>query len=209
MTEQHPFEAQIRALLDAGQRDEAAGLIAQRYSQRVADFLYGKVKDLALTEDLLQEVHVRMLTHLDQWRGGALQAWLLAIARSTWSRHFRDPANRASRQASLSDHPALAQALARARTQTMHHLRTSVRVGVRELWAGFTADEQRLLRLRLDERLSWSAIVARLADEPLDPATVRQRAQTLRKRFERLKTRLAERAQAAGIGPARDPDGSG
>jgi len=59
--------------------------------------------------------------------------------------------------------------------------------------ADLTPEEDALLSLRIDKNLSWDQIAHALSDgdRPLDPAT-------LRKRYERLKEKLARKVGRSG-----------
>ncbi|MEZ4475564.1 MAG: sigma-70 family RNA polymerase sigma factor [bacterium] len=200
------FDEEIRALLAAGARNDAIARIFSQHGRRIGVFLYQRVRDLSLTEDLLQAVFEQVIQAIERWRGQGLIAWLYRIALSVVSRHFRDPAHRARQRASLAEVPALALVAAQARTDTMRHLRTSVQAQVHDLWGEFSPDEQTLLHLRLREQLGWNEIARLLGGEALPEEQVTRRAQALRQQFQRLKTRLARRVAEAGIG--EPPDGA-
>ena len=63
-----------------------------------------------------------------------------------------------------------------------------------ELRRELSTEEQNLLVLRLDQQLSWDEIAA-IVSSAAEPAS----AAVLRKRFERLKERLARLARERGL----------
>jgi hypothetical protein len=65
---------------------------------------------------------------------------------------------------------------------------------LRRLRAELPAQDQTLLVLRVDKELEWEEIAAVLAAENAPVSAV-----ALRKRFERIKTRLARRAREEGL----------
>jgi RNA polymerase sigma-70 factor (ECF subfamily) len=69
---------------------QAFGLIYQRYIDRVYSFVFFRVRDETLAEDLTQDVFLQALRGLGSvdWRG-SLAPWLLRIARNTVIDHWR------------------------------------------------------------------------------------------------------------------------
>ncbi len=83
-------------ILKAQQGDTAKiGVLFQRYHQSVFRYLYYRVNDLHIAEDLTSEVFLRMLRALPDYRlqGVSFQAWLLQIARNLSVDHFRKAAS--------------------------------------------------------------------------------------------------------------------
>lgn len=125
----------------------------------------------------------------------SFRVWAYAIARRVASQARRHALVAARRAAPGDDAlTELAELAERVRSATAPFLRTSVRDELSRLRATLTADEQTLLIVRVDRGLSWFEIAQVFAgeDEAPDEAELRRRASTLRKRFERLKARLAE-----------------
>lgn len=79
-------------ILKAQQGDTAKiGVLFQRYHQSVFRYLYYRVNDLHIAEDLTSEVFMRMLRALPDYRfqGVSFQAWLFQIARNLSVDYFR------------------------------------------------------------------------------------------------------------------------
>lgn len=79
-------------ILKAQQGDAAKiGVIFQRYHQSVFRYLYYRVNDPYVAEDLTSEVFMRMLRALPEYRlqGISFQAWLFQIARNLSVDYFR------------------------------------------------------------------------------------------------------------------------
>lgn len=121
----------------------------------------------------------------------SFRVWAYTIARRSVL-HARRRAALAARRAAPDDHP-LAGLAARVRSTTAPFLRTTVHDELSRLRATLTEEDQTLLTLRVDRGLEWIEI-ARIfaeADEDPDDRELQRRAAALRKRFERLKARLA------------------
>jgi RNA polymerase sigma-70 factor (ECF subfamily) len=75
---------------NAGDPD-AFELIFRRYHLQVFSFVYRRLGNRQMAEDLTQDVFVRALTRLDrfQWQGSDLAAWLVTIARNLVVDHFK------------------------------------------------------------------------------------------------------------------------
>ena len=144
---------------------------------------------------------------LDLWKGlrgfrwdSSLRTWVYRVAHRAHLRYHRSGARRAGRVVPLSNAPDLLKLVARIRTETAAHLRTSVKSEIAKLREELSDADRALLVLRVDRRLAWPEIAAVMADE--HPDTDPQKlAATLRKRFERAKERLRKLAEARGLLP--------
>ncbi len=76
----------VAALLELAQKGdaEAFGLIYERYVDQVYRFLYVRVGNVQLAEDLTSETFVRALRRIDSfsWQGRDIAAWFITIARN-------------------------------------------------------------------------------------------------------------------------------
>jgi RNA polymerase sigma-70 factor (TIGR02952 family) len=70
---------------------EAFGRIYDRYVDTVFRFIYFRVGNRPLAEDLMQETFLRALKRIDSftWQGRDLGAWLVTIARNLVADHFK------------------------------------------------------------------------------------------------------------------------
>ena len=76
----------------AKQRDEAAWEeIYERHKQGIYRYIYCRVSDVHLAEDLMQEVFLKAVAAVDSFdfRGISLSAWLYRIARNLVIDHYR------------------------------------------------------------------------------------------------------------------------
>jgi RNA polymerase sigma-70 factor (ECF subfamily) len=180
------LDAEIGALLARGEVDPAA----TRTLQSVGPEVFGYLCSL-LEEDDAKEVFSMFAE--DLWKGlpgfrsdASLRTWSYRLA---WhaSCRFRRDAFRKRRQAI----PTSAASRLAASVASMSGMAPgSRRERLAKLRAALSPEEQTLLVLRVDRELEWDEIAAILADEG-EPVT----SATLRKRFERLKEKLAELAR--------------
>nr|BCX00461.1 MAG: DNA-directed RNA polymerase sigma-70 factor [Bacteroidota bacterium] len=97
MSEQAPDKALQQAdealLLEAfrnGHREDAFSELVRRYQERIYRLIRRMVRDHETTDDLVQEVFVRVWESLDRFRGQAgLYSWIYRIAVNTTMSHFR------------------------------------------------------------------------------------------------------------------------
>ena len=69
---------------------EKLGLLFERYKKPLFGFFYGINKDAELSEDLVQNVFVRILKYRVQYRGeGEFRSWVFHIARNVSHDHYR------------------------------------------------------------------------------------------------------------------------
>jgi len=84
-------DALMQAL--AAGRSEALRLLVDRHGTAVLNFLYRMTGDRAASEDLSQEVFLRVFRHASRYvAGGGFRGWLFAIARNlalNYGRHRR------------------------------------------------------------------------------------------------------------------------
>lgn len=85
--------SEVWSLVERAQTGDRAafGLIYERYSDTVFRFIYFRVGNRPLAEDLAQETFYRALKriHSFTWQGRDLGAWLVTIARNLVADHFK------------------------------------------------------------------------------------------------------------------------
>lgn len=132
-----------------------------------------------------------LFRHASTYRGDApLKAWVYAIARNAALSVGRDGWRRFGERLETRDAEKLAEEV---RTRSAIHQERQSRA-LDSLRDTLDLDEQTLLTLRLDEKLSWDEVaqVMSSAGDSVDAAAAR-------KRFERLKSRLGEEARRRGF----------
>ena len=142
-------------------------------------------------EDAFSLFAENLWKHLADFRGEAsVRTWVYCVARNAAISVTRDGWRRLGQRLETLEAERLAEEV-RTRSALRLERQSSALSALRD---ALDLDEQTLLTLRLDERLPWSEIAQIMSSggEPIDPATVR-------KRFERLKAKLAELARRQGL----------
>jgi RNA polymerase sigma-70 factor (ECF subfamily) len=80
---------------------QAVGEIYDRYHERIFRYLWARLSEKSLAEDLTAEVFMRMITHLDHFRSPrelppetAFQSWMYRIAHNLLVDHYRKESRR-------------------------------------------------------------------------------------------------------------------
>jgi RNA polymerase sigma-70 factor (ECF subfamily) len=182
----------VAALVASGAIDEAATLLIERRGPEITGYLRGVLRDEGDAADAFSAFCERVWRGLPGFRGEAsLRSWCYRIAWNTILSLKKDARRR--RQARLRTSMASRLAGRIFATTAAEHERESSALD--RLKARLDGAEQTLLTLRVDRQLSWSEIADVFAAE--DGARPREAA--LRKRFERLKDKLASAARDEGL----------
>ena len=184
------IEAEIDACLEAGALDAAATTAIRAYGTHVQAYLHGVLRDEELAREAFAQTLTELWTSLPNFeRRSALRTYFFQLAWHVALRRQRSPWRKRARRLDTGDQEALA---AEVHERTARFLRTSARVRLASLRAELEPAERALIGLRIDEGLSWVEIAAILASDG-----ERVDATLLRKRFERIKTRLKTLAGVA------------
>ena len=130
-------------IIRAKTRDpEALAEIYQRYHAGIYRYIYHRVQDVELAEDIAAEVFVRMLEQIDRFedRGWPISAWLYRIARD----RSIDVLRRQRKRATVPIQPWHSQ----ADGPEAAVLRSMERDEIRPLLDGLTSDQRRVIELR-------------------------------------------------------------
>jgi RNA polymerase sigma-70 factor (ECF subfamily) len=186
-------EARCLAALDQGDHAGAATLVVREYGPQLLGYLCSVLRSEADAGEVFS------MFSEDLWRGlpgfrreCPLRVWCYRLAWHAAARFLRDPFRGRGRRLETTELSRLVESIRssvflgrdQARQATLDRLR-----------AGLTPDERALLVLRLDRGLGWAEVALVLTEAqgaPVDEAA-------LRKRFERLKDKLAQRAREEGL----------
>jgi RNA polymerase sigma-70 factor, ECF subfamily len=179
-------------LLDAGDHRAAAEAIVRDYGPQILGYLTSVLRNDADAADVFSQFTE------DLWRGlpgfrreCPVRVWAYRLAWHAAARHLRDPYRARGRRLETTELSRIAEEV---RSSMLLGRREARQRSIDKLRARLAPDEQTLLVLRLDRDLSWRDVAAVLAvdGEALDEAA-------LRKRFERLKDKLAQMAKDEGL----------
>lgn len=181
----------VEGLLAAGDLEGAATAAIRTLGPRILGYLRAVLRD----EGDAAEAFAGFAE--DLWRGlprfrreCAFRTWAFKLA---WNAalHVRDDAfRRRGRRLETGEASRLADEIRRSSVARVEHELAALD----RLRDALTPEERTLLVLRVDQQLAWDEI-AEIVSGDGEPVT----ATTLRKRFERLKDRLAALARAEGL----------
>ncbi|MCP4678828.1 MAG: sigma-70 family RNA polymerase sigma factor [Deltaproteobacteria bacterium] len=196
------LEKQIHTACSSQHYDMAATLVVEHFGPEIFSFLATFSRRQADTDDIFSDFLEDFWRGLPgfQWRC-SIRAWAYTLARHAARRFIRRPHRHARRNIPLSQVPGLADAADQVRTTTAHYLRTRPKSRMRELREQLPQEDQTLLVLRVDRGLSWRELAMVMSEEatPPDNDELEIIIPRLRKRFQRLKSKLRKLAELEGL----------
>jgi len=208
-------EERIAAPLARGDLDAAVTEVVKGYGPQILGYLRAVIRDPEDAAEVFSQFTEDLWKGLSGFRGEcSVRVWSYKIAWHAASRFGRDPYRRRRDRLATSLASRLAQSILSSSNRMMERRSAEVE----RLREHLTPEEQSLLILRVDRQLSWREVAEVLeAGEPDDDGSDRggrggaggappaTRADgpvdeaTLRKRFERLKGKLARLAREEGL----------
>jgi RNA polymerase sigma-70 factor (ECF subfamily) len=183
------FEAEIRRRWEAGDLDGAMTEALRGYGPELFGLLNGLARNPDVAAEIFSEVCERLWKNFRDFRWDAsFRVWAYAVSRNTFYHSMRDR-GRKPKAVGISEVPSIAAVVKEVRSATPIHQRTEVKDAFAKLRETLEPDDVMLLALRVERDLPWNEIAEILEIE----------APALRKRFQRLKQRLRELAEEAGI----------
>jgi RNA polymerase sigma-70 factor (ECF subfamily) len=162
-------------------------------------FLHGVVGSDADADEIFSATSERVWRSLATFRWQCtLKTWVYSIARNEMLRFVEGVRKGNAGRVTPS---ALEEVVAQVRTETLSALRTEKRDQLRKLRDELPHDDRTLVILRVDRELSWEEIARTfLVDhETITDDQIAREAARLRKRFQLVKGRLADRAREKGL----------
>ena len=182
----------VATLIARGAIDEAATLLIRTRGPEIIGYLRGVLRDEAEASDAFATFCEHAWRGLPGYRSDAsVRSWCYRIAWNVVVSLKRDAHRR--RRARLRT--SMASRLAGRIFATTAARRERQSSALERLRARLDGEEQTLLTLRVDRQLEWSEIADVFAPED----GTRPREAALRKRFERLKEKLARAARDEGL----------
>jgi RNA polymerase sigma-70 factor (ECF subfamily) len=186
------LDRQVAELRRRGDLEAAATLAIRTLGPEILGYLTALLHDPGDASEVFSQFAEDLWRGLDAFRGEAsLRTWAYRLARHAALRHRRDPYRRRGERFGTTRASALAGSIVAS---------TAVRLEQRaqqlaRLRGRLEEDEQTLLILRVDRGLSWGEVAEVLAGDD----GKRPEEAALRKRFERLKEKLARAAREEGL----------
>ncbi len=181
----------VLSLLDAGDSREAATVLLRTIGPSVIRYLRSLLRDEGAVDDAFSLFAEWAWTGLGRFRrDSSLRTWAFGVAWNAARRVSDEAWQKRKERLNTEDASKLAQEIRASSRLELDRQADKLAELRREL----SADEQNLLVLRIDQQLSWEEIgtIVASGDTPVS-ATV------LRKRFERLKVRIARMARQRGL----------
>jgi RNA polymerase sigma-70 factor (ECF subfamily) len=187
------IEESVRTACNAGEWSSATTLAIEGYGDEVLAYLAAMTRSELVAGDAFSITCEELWKSLPKFRWDcSLRTWTYGLARVALGRIHRDPYRK--RAVGISD-AGISKLAAAVRTRTATFLRTESKDAIAALRAELDPDDQTLLILRVNRGLSWTEIARVLAeDEEASAESLKRSAAALRKRFERLKSELKEKA---------------
>ena len=189
------LEAQIRAHAEADRRRSALTAAIEGYGPEVLGYMHSVGRGEVDADEAFSELCERLWRGLPrfEWRS-TFRTWMYVVARNVMYNHHQSRKGQRARVVPLGDAPEVAEVAERVRTTTAVYLKTETKTRLQAVRDALDPDDQTLLVLRLDRKLSWSEIAIVLSGgEATDDAAIARESARLRKRFERLKTQVTQR----------------
>lgn len=181
-----PLDERIRDLLANGDARSASATAVQTLGPRILGYLRAVLRDEADAADAFSIWAEHVWRGIATFRGdSSIRTWAFKVAWNA-SLNVRDDAwKRLGRRLGTGEASRLAEEIRTATVERVERQRDAL-ASLRE---SLSPEDQTLLSLRIDQKLTWSDIGEVLGVEPV----------VLRKRFERLKDRLGRLARARGL----------
>jgi RNA polymerase sigma-70 factor, ECF subfamily len=198
-------EERIAHLREKGDLHAAATIAIQTFGPEVLGFLLTTLRNEGDASEVFSQACEDLWRSLGRFDGRcSMRAWLYKLARTASSRFRRAPHRRPGRLVRLSD---VAEPIERVRSETLQHLRTSVKDRFAMIRDSLEEDDRALLVLRVDRKLSWREIARTFALDDESEESLRRLEGRLRQRLQRVKEEIRTRAREAGLLGATHDDG--
>ncbi len=184
-------EELVLSLLEAGNDREAATALLRTYGPAVVRYLRSLLREEGAVDDAFSLFAEWAWTGISRFRGdSSLRTWAFGVAWNAARRVSDEAWQKRKERLKTSDASKLAQEIRASSALELDRQADKLAEIRREL----SAEEQNLLVLRVDQQLSWDEI-ASIVGSGGEAAS----APVLRKRFERLKQRIARLARQRGL----------
>lgn len=190
--ERPSIEERIASCLDRRDLAQAATEALQGYGPQIFGFLTAVLRESDAANEAFSEFSEDLWRGIGQFRReSSFRTWAYQVAWNAARQLIRDPFHRRGRRLRTSEWSRIAEQIRSSSTAVREAV---IRDRLTQMKARLDQDEQTLLILRVDRELSWKDVAAVLSEPgvPLDSAAVR-------KRFQRLKTKLHRMFRREGL----------
>jgi RNA polymerase sigma-70 factor (ECF subfamily) len=181
-------ETYIHERLVENDFDAAVEAILELYGSRFFRTIAGVLRNEAEAADTYQDFSIALWQGLPGFRGDSrVYTWAYTLVRRTIGRKLRGKPVQIVRLKTDQERALVARW---TRTATVEWRNTESREKLQEMLDDLGYDDRTLVMLRICEQMPWGEIATVLSDTPLEPQEQKTESARLRKRFERVKTRL-------------------
>jgi RNA polymerase sigma-70 factor (ECF subfamily) len=194
-------DERVRAVLQAGDVGQAVTDLLRSLGPEVFGFLRGALGNDGDADEVFAATSERLWRSLATFRWQCtLRTWTYVIARHEVVRFLQGERRHKVGRVTTS---ALEEVVAAVRTETLSALRSEKKSKVKALRDELPVDDRTLLILRVDRNLQWEEIAHAFLPDVDSPTEeeIRREAARLRKRFQIIRKRLADRAREEGLLP--------
>ena len=184
-------DEKVRQLLQQGDINTAVEWLLDAHAAAILSVLRSVLVDRSRCEDAFQDCALKVFDALPSFRWESkLSTWLYRIARNTAHDHATEPFLRRGRRLTTLEQEALLDSC--THTVTKEWLKTEIKAELWEKISKLKNEDRLLFSLRLGQGLSWREIAEIELGTRSNDQELRRHAAKLRKRFERIKSRLRE-----------------
>jgi len=190
------LERRIRRHHERSELKEAATAAIEGFGPEILGFLVAVVRDKALAGEVFAQFCEELWSRLAafHWKA-SFRPWLYGLAWMAWQRLRREPHFR--KTISLPEEPEITAAEERVRTVELARSESALDEGVARLRQSLDPEDQALLILRIDRRMSWEEIATVMisSEEARDVAALGRKAAFVQKRFSLVTANLKQLAR--------------
>jgi len=190
------LERRIRRHHERSELKEAATAAIEGFGPEILGFLVAVVRDKALAGEVFAQFCEELWSRLAafHWKA-SFRPWLYGLAWMAWQRLRREPHFR--KTISLPDETEITAAEERVRTVELARSESALDEGVARLRQSLDPEDQALLILRIDRRMSWEEIATVMisSEEARDVAALGRKAAFVQKRFSLVTANLKQLAR--------------
>lgn len=183
----------------SGDWERAATLILRHYGPELYGYIAAIARNHAMAEDAFSLCCESVWLGLPRFeRRSSLRTWLYVLARRSFFKLQRKQARRREERLGTITAQRIADEVVEGSRKLIRDERETV---LEQLRSQLDADEQTLLILRLDRKMSWGELaVVFYVDEALDDEELRRQAVVrLRKRYSRVKEKIRRLGLEQGL----------
>lgn len=189
--EREALEETIRELLSAGRNEEGATVAIKGYGPQILRYLRSVLGDEEDSREAFSQFAENLWRGLPEFRGTApFRIWAYRIAWNVACDLRKHPWRNRRQRLATAEASRIAETVATSTDERLERRRQDL-LALRE---SLSLDDRALAALRIDQGLSWAECA-----EVLSRSGRSVKANTLTKRFERIKERLGALARKRGL----------